>query len=95
MHDNGSNQTTGSPPPRWHRLFVARERSRRGVEQRVEKGATGGAEAAAVAGARTGRCPLPWWQRLGVLGFCFFLIKGLLWLLIPAGLFLWRWLGGE
>lgn len=91
MHDNGSDQTTGSPPPRWHRLFAARERSGKGVEQ----GVTGGAEAAAVAGARTGRCPLPWWQRLGVLGFCFFLIKGLLWLLIPAGLFLWRWLGGE
>ncbi len=91
MHDNGSNQSAGSPPPRWHRLFAVRGRSGKGVEQ----GVTGGPEAAAVAGARTGRCPLPWWQRLGVLGFCFFLIKGLLWLLIPAGLFLWRWLGGE
>jgi hypothetical protein len=28
--------------------------------------------------------PPPWLKRLGVGGFLFFLIKGLLWLLVPA-----------
>jgi len=33
-------------------------------------------------------CPLPSWARkLGLAGFMFFLIKGLLWLIIPAILF--------
>jgi hypothetical protein len=32
-------------------------------------------------------CPVPRiWRRLGVAAFVFFLIKGLLWLLIPAAL---------
>lgn len=44
---------------------------------------------------KTGKCPLTWWQKLGFLGFMFFLIKGLLWLLIPAGLLLWRSMSGE
>lgn len=31
------------------------------------------------------RCPIPQWlRRLGVAGFLFFLIKGLLWLIVPA-----------
>ncbi len=37
----------------------------------------------------TGQCPLPptprrWLARIGLLGFLFFLFKGLLWLMIPA-----------
>ena len=33
-----------------------------------------------------------WAKRLGAAAFLFFLIKGLLWLAIPAGLVAWRWL---
>lgn len=41
-------------------------------------------------------CPLPKWaRRVGAVAFMFFLVKGLLWLLIPAGLFAWSWWGGE
>lgn len=30
-------------------------------------------------------CPLPrWLRRLGALGFCFFLVKGLVWLALAA-----------
>jgi hypothetical protein len=29
-------------------------------------------------------CPLKWLKRLGLAGFLFFLIKGLLWLLVPG-----------
>jgi hypothetical protein len=29
-------------------------------------------------------CPLKWIKRIGVLGSLFFLIKGLLWLLLPG-----------
>ncbi len=36
-----------------------------------------------------------WIKRIGILGFLFFLIKGLLWILIPAGLILWRRWTGE
>jgi len=32
---------------------------------------------------------LRWVQRLGVAGFAFFLIKGLLWLIVPALLAYW------
>jgi len=35
-----------------------------------------------------------WIKRLGVAGFMFFLVKGLLWLLVPAGIVLWRSLCG-
>lgn len=35
-----------------------------------------------------------WAKRLGAAAFLFFLIKGLLWLAIPAGIVAWRWLGG-
>jgi hypothetical protein len=34
----------------------------------------------------------PWLRRLGLAGFLFFLIKGLLWLLVPAFLVGARWL---
>ncbi len=34
----------------------------------------------------------PWLRRLGFAGFLFFLIKGLLWLLVPAFLVGGRWL---
>jgi hypothetical protein len=30
-----------------------------------------------------------WFKRVGVAGVAFFTLKGLLWLLVPAGLFLW------
>ena len=31
------------------------------------------------------RCPLPLWlRRTGLAGFLFFLIKGVLWLMVPA-----------
>ncbi len=31
------------------------------------------------------RCPVPrWWRRAGAAAFLFFLIKGLLWLALPA-----------
>ncbi len=34
---------------------------------------------------RTERCPVPpVWRRLGALAFLFFLVKGLLWLIVPA-----------
>jgi hypothetical protein len=29
-------------------------------------------------------CPLKWIKRIGVAGFIFFLLKGLLWLLVPS-----------
>lgn len=35
----------------------------------------------------TSRCG--WLKRLGVLGFLFFLIKGLVWLSLPVVLFYW------
>jgi len=33
-------------------------------------------------------------RALGVWGFLFFLVKGLLWLAIPAAIAAWRWLAG-
>lgn len=33
-------------------------------------------------------------RALGVWGFLFFLVKGLLWLAIPAAIAAWRWLSG-
>jgi hypothetical protein len=30
------------------------------------------------------KCPAPWYAKLGVLAFTFFLLKGLLWLTVPA-----------
>ncbi len=46
------------------------------------------------AAARPDACPVKnrWLRRLGAAGFLFFLIKGLLWLTIPAGIAAWRWL---
>ena len=35
------------------------------------------------------KCPLPWWKRIGFLGFMFFLIKGLGWLAIFAITAIW------
>ena len=36
------------------------------------------------------RCPLPCWMaRLGLAGVLFFLVKGLLWLAVPAALAYW------
>jgi hypothetical protein len=31
-----------------------------------------------------------WWRRFGVLGGLFFLVKGLLWLLLPALMMAWH-----
>jgi hypothetical protein len=30
------------------------------------------------------RCPFPWFARVGAAAFCFFLLKGLVWLSLPA-----------
>ena len=30
------------------------------------------------------KCPVPWYAKLGIYAFMFFLIKGLLWLAVPA-----------
>ena len=38
-------------------------------------------------GSRTAR----WGKRVGAIGFLFFLVKGLLWLLIPALILAWQW----
>ena len=27
---------------------------------------------------------MPWYARLGIVAFCFFLLKGILWLTVPA-----------
>lgn len=44
----------------------------------------------AVAEKAVARCPLPAWaRRLGLLGFLFFFVKGLLWLVVPALAGLW------
>jgi hypothetical protein len=41
------------------------------------------------------KCPIPWWKRLTLLTFMFFLIKGLAWLVVPAVLIWWRSIAGE
>ncbi|MFT4969199.1 MAG: hypothetical protein ACI9O4_000944 [Chitinophagales bacterium] len=35
------------------------------------------------------KCPLPWWKRLGFLGFMFFFIKGLGWIAIFSISYVW------
>lgn len=35
------------------------------------------------------KCPLPWWKRLGFLGFMFFFIKGMGWIAIFSITYLW------
>lgn len=37
-------------------------------------------------------CPVknPWLRRIGAATFLFFLVKGLLWLLVPAAVVAWR-----
>lgn len=44
--------------------------------------------------SRVGKCPIPWWKRLTLLTFLFFLIKGLAWLIVPAILIWWRSIAG-
>jgi hypothetical protein len=34
-------------------------------------------------------CPVPWWKRLGILGFMFFFIKGLGWIAIFTISYVW------
>lgn len=54
------------------------------------------ADSSMVSGAATAEAPVSgktWMKRLGAAAFLFFLIKGLLWLAIPAGLVAWRWWG--
>jgi hypothetical protein len=36
------------------------------------------------------RRPAPWLRRLGLAGFLFFLVKGLLWLAVPIAVAVWR-----
>lgn len=48
-------------------------------------------ESAAAPAAQGDRCPVPqgwrkWIARFGVLGFAFFFIKGMAWLIVPAAL---------
>jgi hypothetical protein len=40
-----------------------------------------------------GSGPRAWAKRFGVAGFMFFLIKGLLWLTVPAAIAAWRAFG--
>jgi hypothetical protein len=35
------------------------------------------------------RHPTSWLKRIGVAAFLFFFIKGLLWLMVPAAIFIW------
>lgn len=35
------------------------------------------------------KCPLPWWKRLGFLGFMFFFIKGLGWIVLFTISYIW------
>jgi hypothetical protein len=49
--------------------------------------ASSGPPAAESSGSRTAR----WGKRIGTIGFLFFLVKGLLWLLIPALILAWQW----
>ncbi|MEJ6695259.1 MAG: hypothetical protein QNK51_05470 [Chitinophagales bacterium] len=35
------------------------------------------------------KCPLPWWKRIGFLGFMFFFIKGLGWIGIFSISYIW------
>jgi hypothetical protein len=44
--------------------------------------------------AAAGKCPIPWWKRLTLLTFLFFLIKGLAWLVVPAVIIWWRSIAG-
>jgi len=39
-------------------------------------------------------CPIPWWKRLTLLTFLFFLIKGLAWLIVPGIIIWWRSVSG-
>lgn len=48
-------------------------------------------DSAAPSAAQSDRCPVPqgwrkWIARFGVLGFAFFFIKGMAWLIVPAAL---------
>jgi hypothetical protein len=49
--------------------------------------APSGQPGAETSGSRTAR----WGKRIGTIGFLFFLVKGLLWLLIPALILAWQW----
>jgi len=51
-------------------------------------------EAASQAHAAAGECPIPWWKRLTLLAFLFFLVKGLAWLIVPAVIIWWRSVAG-
>lgn len=58
----------------------------------VEQQQRGDAESAAAAAAKPEACPVKnkWLRRIGAAGFMFFLIKGLLWLTVPAAIAVWR-----
>jgi len=51
-------------------------------------GAVGDSPAAAA------KCPIPWWKRLTLITFLFFLVKGLAWLVVPALIIWWRSIAG-
>lgn len=54
--------------------------------------ATSETAATAAPKAQSEACPVKnkWVRRLGAAGFLFFLIKGLLWLTVPAAIAVWR-----
>jgi hypothetical protein len=51
----------------------------------------GGAPAPAAVPERRASRSARWGKRVGTVGFLFFLIKGLLWLLVPALIVAWQW----
>jgi hypothetical protein len=51
----------------------------------MQKGTENTADVAVQSAAEPAKCPVPkWGRRLGAAAFMFFLIKGLLWLAVPA-----------
>ncbi|MCB9256716.1 MAG: hypothetical protein H6579_06280 [Chitinophagales bacterium] len=39
--------------------------------------------------AEAKKCPLPWWKRIGFLGFMFFFLKGMAWIAVFAISYFW------
>ena len=56
-----------------------------------EPGQVASATPAASGAEGRGSRSLRWGKRVGTIGFLFFLVKGLLWLLIPALILAWQW----
>jgi hypothetical protein len=67
--------------------LTERECARKSAPAAESPKASSGPPAAETSGSRTAR----WGKRIGTIGFLFFLVKGLLWLLIPALILAWQW----